>query len=102
MKISTHGMWLLLSTEKNNLLGEFCQPISNVAQGQHSARNQCVLLFACLLVQLIMLCCVAYCRQLLKQASILYITGMLWQNYQQNQLHHISFSHKYKIFSGFL
>jgi hypothetical protein len=27
---------------------------------------------------------------------------MLWQNYQQNQLHHISFSHKYKIFSGFL
>ena len=82
------------------MCGEFCQPISKIAQGQHSARNQCVLLFVCHLVQLIMLCCVAYCRKRLKQASVLYVTGMLWQNYQQKQLHHISFSHKHRLFSG--
>jgi hypothetical protein len=36
-------MWQVLSTVKNNLLGEFFQPISKIAKGQHSARNQCVL-----------------------------------------------------------
>jgi hypothetical protein len=37
--INTHGMWQVLSTVKNNLLGEFFQPISKIAQGQDSARN---------------------------------------------------------------
>jgi len=42
--INTHGMWQVLSTAKNNLLGELFQPISIIAEGQDSARNQCVLL----------------------------------------------------------
>jgi hypothetical protein len=40
--INTHGMWQVLSTEKNNFLGELFQPISKIAEGQDSARNQCV------------------------------------------------------------
>jgi hypothetical protein len=41
--VNIHVMWQVLSTAKNNLLGEFLHPISKIAHGQDSALNQCVL-----------------------------------------------------------